>query len=169
MNQLALLTLGETIILPKMGFFDPTNPKHIKKFVAYEDREDFVERILPVTKQVNIVQELKMTYFNLAENHISDREICQELPNGFVFEDASIFWAHLSNMVDCQLDGRSGTLLNSVYRNNFYVRGINGEIFVVSISFNSAYNKWGLGTLLFNRYFNYAGFRIFSASSWGQK
>ena len=66
-----------------------------------------------------------------------DTDIRKELPDTHLstLED-------IAGLIEAQLNGKSGFLLNNGCANIFYVEGKNGEVFVVGVGWDSDYRKW---------------------------
>lgn len=108
--------------------------------------DGFRDRILPVAKKVEAVPASQIASFDLVKP-ANDGEIHRELPEGYLFEDASAFCAYLAELIEQQKDGGEGTLLNSGYWNIFYVLGANGPVFAVGVYWRSGRRRWDVGAI----------------------
>jgi len=125
--------------------------------------DDFSDRIIPATSPIRQVPEMEVRAFDL-DKSMNDAEIRAKLPKGHVFEDASIFCAHLGGMIDRQPKGKEGDLLSNGYANIFYVRGKANEVFAVHVYWNAGHREWLVYTNPLADYSRDAGNRVFSAT-----
>ena len=123
--------------------------------------ESYTNRILAAAKKTEALPAMEITSFDLIKN-ANDGEIRGELLKDHVFEDASEFCALLAGMIERQPNGKDGDLLNTGYVNIFYVRGVRGGVFTVSVYWSADRRGWGVsaGPLGGDRWF--AGYRVFS-------
>lgn len=96
----------------------------------------FMEAISKTGKLIKSISPGTLLKFDLIEP-ATDLEILAELPDGSIFRDADNFCAYLAKMIDRQPDGRAGDLKEAKGINFFYVRGLNGGVFTVVVSFKS--------------------------------
>lgn len=103
---------------------------------------EFTQRILALALAMGETTPATVgTPFNLPKN-MTDAEICKELGNGYIFEDAKAFCVYLADAIERQWGGAEGDLLTSGYANLFYVRGVGGEVFVVHVDWRAGGRKW---------------------------
>lgn len=103
--------------------------------------DGFTDNILSVAKKTKKVSARKIVSYNLMKAS-NDAEICIELPENYVWEDASEFCAHLANMIDGQPNGKEGNFLSNGYTNIFYVCGKDNEVFAVHLSWVADGREW---------------------------
>ena len=101
----------------------------------------FTDRILPTAPILKSSQATIIASFDLVKQ-ANDTEIRVELRKNYVWEDASIFCAHLAGMINRQPNGKDGDLISNRYANIFYVRGVNSEVFTVSVDWDSGGREW---------------------------
>lgn len=134
------LKLNDSITLPERT--DPFDPKEF-----FKTREglyvwnDFTRRILPVTKEIESLPEMKITSFDLIEPAI-DVQVQYELPESHVFKDADVFCACIVGLLEKQKNGEGGVLLNNGFANIFYVVGKDSEVFPVGVRWYSDFRRW---------------------------
>lgn len=77
---------------------------------------------------------------SLLKANAYDKDIRNELPETHLstLED-------IAGLIEAQPGGKSGLLLNNGYANIFYVEGKNGEVFAVSVDWDSIRRKWMVG------------------------
>ncbi|MEK7650128.1 MAG: hypothetical protein AAB367_04210 [Patescibacteria group bacterium] len=156
-----LARVGEITLPARPDAFDPA--------AFYKTRESlyvwdgFRDRILPAARPVESLPAIKAISFDLAKP-ANDAEIRRELPEHHVFENAFAFSAYLAGMILRQPKGRAGALLANGYANIFYVRGVNAEVFAVSVRWNSDGGEWCVRAYprLDRRWV--AGYRVFSSN-----
>ena len=140
---------------------------NLKKF--YKTRnglyilECFIDRILSVAENIDTVPAVTGANFDLI-NPANDAEICSELPENHIFEDASVFCAYLAGLIEKQKGGESGNLLNNGYANIFYVRGALGEVFAVCVRWYSGSRRWHVNAFSLASFRWSAGSRAFSSN-----
>lgn len=148
-------------------------PRHRKKSDPREffmNREglyisdDFRCQILPAVSPVKLVRMVSLPVFELTKS-LTDEEICTELGDGHVFEDASVFCEHLKDILTRQKNGESGDLPKNGYATIFYVRGINRAIFSVRISRDADYREWDVDAYRLGKYLCFTGYRVLSATA----
>jgi len=105
----------------------------------------------------------KLASFDLLKNTV-DEHIRAELPADHVFGDLSVFCSHLAGMLDRQIGGTEGPLLNNSYANIFYVQGAGGVV-AVSVRWFAGFRVWDVGAFELGDYAWNAGFRAFSAAA----
>ena len=142
--------------------FDPEKFFRIRKGLHVWD--DFNRILSSAASSVESTLEARLAMFDLGKA-LNDAEIQTELPDNYVFEDAGIFCAYLAGMIDRQENGeeREDGLLVNGYANIFYVRGKNGEVFAVVVSWFSDDRGWFVAArpLVGARWG--AGYRVFSS------
>ncbi len=76
---------------------------------------------------------------SLLKANAYDKDIRKELPENHLstLED-------IAGLIEAQSGGKSGFLLNNGYANIFYVEGKNGEVFAVSVRWDSGRRGWGV-------------------------
>jgi len=96
--------------------------------------------------------------------HDSDGEqIHLELSEGCVFQGARVFFSHLAGMIDRQIGGAEGPLLNNGRVNVFYVR-LGGEVIAVYVSWCCDEQEWLISACGLDHHALRAGNRVFSAT-----
>ncbi len=161
-SETLLLPNGSVSLLASPDRFDPV--KYFKTGEGLYVSDDFAQRILKVAKPVNSLSEEKFGSFDLTQD-ATDQQIQAELPHGHIFEDASMFCAHLAGMIQCQPGGMEGPLLNNGYANIFYVRGVSGEVFAVRVRWVADGRGWGVDAYRLDDGRWYAGHRAFSRTA----
>lgn len=156
--DLVILRAAGQIRLPvRIEPFDPREFFRTREGLLVSD--SFWDLILLVAKLTSSIPETILTLFDLVRV-ASDAEICAELPERHIFE-ASTFCSYLAGIIFPQLNGKPGNLLTNGYTNIFYVRGANGEVFVVYVRWYSDYREWRVRACrLVNRWND--GNRVFS-------
>lgn len=122
----------------------------------------FVERILSAASPTKKASREDFGTLDLPCN-MTDAEIRAELGLHHTFEDVSEFCAILASMIKKQWGGKSGRLLNNGDANIFYVRGINDNVYVVNVRWNSVNRDWGVNAFLRSDDHWFVGYRAFSA------
>lgn len=125
---------------------------------------DFHDRILPVVTPVQSVRKASLPVFELTKA-MTDEEIRTELGNGHVFEDASVFCLYLEELLMRQKNGESGDLRTDGYATIFYVRGVNSEVFAVSVHWSADDRQWLVRACRLDGFRCFAGYRVLSAAT----
>jgi len=126
--------------------------------------DDFQEFILATAKEGAVrTKNANVHYADLIEN-ARDVVIRGELPEEHVFDDVDNFLGLLSRMVYDQWGGKEGVLVKKdFYANMFYVKGIQGDVYNVLVSWISDTKKWECEVIFNVDYTWLPRFRIFSA------
>lgn len=149
-----------TVVLPeRTDAFCPKAFYQTRKGLYVE--EAFCEQIVAVTRRIESVPVAKIVIFDLLDM-ATHSEIRDELPELHVFEDASMFCAHLAGMIRRQRWGKQGRLLGNGHANNFFVLGREARVFAVRVSSDSFYKEWQVRTRPMNDRAWDAGQRVFS-------
>jgi hypothetical protein len=125
--------------------------------------DGFWKHILPAVSLVKSTPKAIFTAFDL-QKPLTDDEIRAELRDCHVFEDVSIFCAHLAEMLKRQKNGEKkedGLLVNG-YASIFYVRGVDNEIFVVHTYWRAGLRGWDVRVVRLGIGCWDAGCRVFS-------
>jgi len=126
--------------------------------------EEFVERILSVTKKTERIQLPKhVSGFTLPKN-MSDAEIRRELGDNHVFS-ATEGCVAIDEMIYRQPNGENGDLVNDGKANIFYVRGEGREVFTVGVRWDAGAREWIVFAYRLVDYRWSAGRRAFSRNS----
>lgn len=126
--------------------------------------DDFVNRIRTVATAVESLAETMISSFDLTQD-ATDEQIRAALLSEHVFEDTSMFCAHLAGMIERQSGGTEGRLLNNGYANIFYVRGARGEVFAVRVRWHGGYREWSVRAYALVDCRWIEGFRVFSRTA----
>ena len=126
--------------------------------VAY----DFEKYVLSALRPIDSAPESTLTLSELIRD-ASDSEICTELSTNHLTE-----WWHIALLIDSQENGHTGVLLTDGSANLFYIRGVNGEDFVVDLRWlvNPGHNLWIMHAFRLGEIGRWsAGYRVFSDGS----
>ena len=105
------------------------------------------------------IEPREVSYYDLSMV-IDDHEIQERLPDGHVFENPLTFCIYLMILLICQWNGQEGSLLTGGQNTLFYVRGRNGQVFVVRV-----YQSWTVDAYALDGPCWHAGRRVFSATA----
>lgn len=122
--------------------------------------------ILTATSPIQSVPSTKIAMFDTLL--LADLEkISDELPQNYIFEDASMFCAQLENMADVQAHTGNDYLITTRGRSNiFYVRDRHSEVSVVFVVWHTDHRKWLVKVDSLNCGLSWnSGCRVFSASA----
>ncbi len=149
-----------TILLPASeNPFNADEYYQNRKGLYIEDK--FHNLILSATSPIKSVPAMELAISSVVKT-ANDDDIHLELPRNHVFENTSIFCAHLGAMIDCQLNGKDGNLLSNGYVNIFYVYGVDRKVFVVRVFGDTNGRDWSVGVDFLHDYGQSAGVRVFS-------
>ena len=123
----------------------------------------FGDNILASIKKERVedINPAELSYYDLPGD-MGDYEIREGLPDGHVFENPLFFCIHLAILLIRQWNGEEGPLLTSGYVNLFYVKGLNGKVFVVGVNRYVADGGWSVDAADLGGYRWRAGGRVFS-------
>ncbi len=146
-------------------------PGHLSTFDPhkyYQNSDDllcvgssFTKNILSVAKKIDKIPARKSTIYTLRKSAYTN-EIVAELPENYIWEDASEFCFYLAYMMDLPLKVRKTPLYISGYSNIFYVRGEENKVFAVSVCWDFTNKKWDIDVDSFDDELWLEGFPIFS-------
>ncbi len=137
LDDATTVMLGE-----KKEVFDPHHFYEISTRVLISDC--FRENILSQAKSITLPKGA-ILQFTLSKDG-TDSSIQSEVPEGYMFEDASTFCAILAEMIAKQPKGRKGSLCSNNRGNIFFVHGEGGKVFTVSTRWYSAQREWIVST-----------------------
>lgn len=104
--------------------------------------DDFNDLILSAVSETKVMLDDTILCFADLMHKANDFEICDEFSEGFVFEDVDMFLVRLATLIEGQLGGEKGPLLNNSRTNIFYVREKNGQILTTTVRFNLVNLDW---------------------------
>lgn len=134
-KAVAVLAFVATAIVPAMAV--PMDPNE-----AFQDRQglqvygDFRTRVLPVLQPISSAPEASFTVSRFTKN-ANDSAIHKELPEQHLAE-----WHHVISLIGKQPNGEDGALLTNGYANIFYMRGVGGQVFAVSVLWFAVDRRW---------------------------
>lgn len=102
--------------------------------------------------------------FDLPKN-MTDGEICRELGEKYVFEDAKAFCLYLKDAFERQGGTAPRGFCTNGSTNIFYVRGRKGRVFAVGVYWNSDDLGWNIRAFRFGDGYWVAGRRVFPCNS----
>jgi hypothetical protein len=140
-------TLGErrSVDLPqRIVSFDPATFYQSGK--GLHVWEGFRDRILPVARMIEKAPAITIGSCDFLIG-ASDADIRGSLPKNYLFEDASLYSAHLAGMIERQANGEDGYLLTEGHANVFYVSGVGGNEFPVCVRWDSGKIEWDINAL----------------------
>lgn len=158
-SQVKRLRRAGTVILPKRTSFDPQ--KFWQTRSGLYVWKEFHSCVAAAAKPVTSLPAREIASFDLIE-YATNGQIWCELPQGYLFEDASEFSAHLAGMIERQEGGSDGDLITTGYMNIFYVRGVARRVFSVCVSWSTGSRRWGVSAYDLGDYPWHAGGRTFS-------
>ncbi len=138
-KKVRLRLLGTTTLPARRKRYDPATFKREGRSIW----DGFANNILAMAKPVKSVPKVTLER-HLLKEEMTDAENREDLGDGHIFEDASVFVAILDFLLDRQKNGEDlddGLLVNG-YANIFYVRGLNGEVFAVYAHWGAGFRKW---------------------------
>ncbi len=159
-NLSYLRRLGDIALPERVGPLDPA--EYFKSRAGLWVSAEFRDRILAVASPAASAPTTFASYELVKRSN--DDEIRRELPEGHVFEDVSAFCAHLAGLISRQPGGKEGDLIANGYANIFYVRGINSEVFAVSVYWNAGHREWRVHARRLDDYRRDVGRRVLSSN-----
>lgn len=97
----------------------------------------------------------------------TNSDIGKELPEGYIFENVGFFLAILALLIEKQLRGDEGLMLNTGYRVNLFFVRMGGEVLVVDVHWDFKSRIWNCDCdVPFSADLNWSpGYRVFWATA----
>lgn len=122
--------------------------------------DDFKIRVLPALRPFDSAPKADFSVSRLKQA-ANDTKIRKELSENHLAE-----WYHIATLITQQKNGEEGVLLTNGYANIFYMLGVNGEVFTVSVRWLSHVREWRVRAWqLGGRGQWFAGYQVFSRNS----
>jgi len=152
-----LALVNASVQLDAIAAYDPMGFKTRKGLWV---SNDFQSRVGSKAKPVKKLSAITLTSGDLLR-YADDKEIKADpvMPANHVFESESEFVAYLDQMIQMQLNGEKGDLLNNGYWNIFYVADC-----VVLVRWDSHSREWNVDTWNLDEAYWYAGYRVFGCN-----
>lgn len=122
--------------------------------------DDFKIRVLPALRPFDSAPKADFSVSRLKQA-ANDTKIRKELSENHLAE-----WYHIATLITQQKNGEEGVLLTNGYANIFYMLGVNGEVFAVSVRWLSHVREWRVRAWqLGGRGRWFADYQVFSRNS----
>lgn len=136
-KAVAILVFVTTAVVPAIA--TPMDPNEaFQSHQGFYVCGDFRSYVLPALKSISSAPEASFIVSRIALS-ASDSTIHKEIPENHLAE-----WYHILSFIGKQPNGENGVLLTNGYANIFYMRGVGGQVFVVSVRRGLVSCRWSV-------------------------